>query len=334
MTQKTRKKTNQRRGKPSEKILNKLNEAQNRFIKEYKLPSLTDNKGIRTFAVEFVNKFGRVEFGSLFGGKDRGLYNFACKLQAAVKKSVGQKPLPYTIDEKKWFRNYTVLKGFGKKDREKLARDYKNAFPDKPKRSEEALAWQVMHLKGKWNPEREGKTRSSKKKTETTKTKQRGFLNILKGHAWTPKEEHFLIAGMPSKGKKFKFGELRILTDQINEIFGLNLTTNAVTLKMSSLRKKREKMKKIAAKGQALVHSQVQAHKPGKKAFVPSSFGVIVEGKVVWTGDHEPQREDICVCSGVLKGFAVSVLVIEGEVLDKTFRTKPEPIICSFKTRR
>lgn len=388
-------------------IMDRLTFVESKWLLEYKLPKVKDKDGIKYFSVEFMNKFGKTRFDSLF--KSPGsLYVVAGLVQsknkpgkkqgkASHKKATRKKGEPYTDEEKQWLLEYPIPKPFGKDAHQTLADEHHKQFPNRPRRTPEAIAWKVMNLRGLWNPVREisvAKPAGKKQAKGTTMERQvhrhlaesnswirqqphpaykdealkkkltdefnakfsdaknpkvsvgayyhqsarvHGFgkkkVNLptripgfRKGKVYGPKQLVFLMDRIP-KSRNFRLGELEKLRKDFNKEFGLNVTRRSIEVKCSRIRKFMKSMPVV----EAVQIPSVPISRLVQEDKVPP-YGVMAEGQVVWTGNHEPSKEAICVTSGVSStGEVLSTIIIEGHVPDKVFKSKPKPVVCSFK---
>ena len=266
-----------------ETILSKATPGEFAFIKNLKLPRPTDERGIRALGVDFVNAFSAVRFSSLFNNNPRSLYSVAGYVQGrgikevlpkpkkkkvrkkvkrkkkvtkkkAVKKA-GKKtrtrPEPYIGPEILWMNDYPIPKGgWSPKAMKKLANDHHKKFPDRSKRTPQAITWKLMNLRGAWNPDR-GAGKKVKKKTtkkkirktarkRTTKRKARKS-KVTKKHYFTREEENIILPLIP-KRRRFRKGEINSIRAVLYSKLGTVVSYTSLRIKCNRLRKKWKKM--------------------------------------------------------------------------------------------
>jgi hypothetical protein len=393
---------NEKKECPGTRIIDLLTGFEYKWFLECKLPSPTDKTGIGAMVVEFINKFGRVRYDSLFFGKEKkSVYQVGVLIHSIEKKkNLGKdskRPPAYPDNEKNWFASYPITEPFDSQAQERLLENYERVFPGRPKRTKEALAWQVMHAHGRWNPERKEtakKTLDKKEAKTMTKKKYKRHQHTIESDNWIKVQKHpeyhatksievlkdafnrlfanefnppvsakayynqsakvhgyhgrvkgeakkanaltfskrrtvepspleeFLKEKTPLN-RRFRVGELEALRKECEKKFNQDLPYNPF----------KERVRKARAKGKAEI-CQCISGKDSKPDFVlhasiteiiPTAvdekekkdpYGILLGGNLIWQGNHKPQT---CMCSGVMDGRAISVLVIDEHIFDRVF---------------
>lgn len=334
----TRKKTTKKKVKKSKKsIIDNLKIVEKNFLLHHKLSSPMDKAGFLTLSVDFKNKYGAIRYDCL-GLTERGLYNVACLIQGRAKdkkskkkkgarktakeettKGKGKKSPPYTPEEEAWFLEYQIPKVFGEKAEQKLAKDHERAFPHLPRRTSSALAWKLMNLRGRWNPDR----KPGVPRKKTTKGKR-----VIK-HRYDPEQEIYLMLRIPTS-RGFRHAELKRVARAFNKTFGTEINYKVIGIKCSRLRKKlkgitkaelRQRIAKTDKELRSLSEEDALIVAPSKAVKVSASGKHIVvdtvTNEIIWTGDHKPVN--YCVCGGLLQNNSVCTVIIDNVVIQNIF---------------